>query len=186
MGVVRRALRVVAGVAGSVPLHGPPAGVRPTSDRVRELLFSSLGDVVADRPFIDMFAGSGAVGIEALSRGASRCLFIERRAACVKVIRANLAKTRLSDRAELWQADAARVWRQAVEWLEGQSAVVFLDPPYSHSAATKLIKALLASALLPSGSIVIYEHACRSGSPELPQPSWHRRVGQTCLSRWEM
>jgi len=178
-------LRVVAGEAGSVPLARPPAPVRPTSQRVREALFASLGELVVGRPFVDLYAGSGAMGIEALSRGASRCLFVERRRACVKVLKANLEKTRLAGRAEVWASDVRRVLERVGQWLAGEAAVVFADPPYADSSADEVLARLLDDNL-PVGSLVVLEHGCRREPAGLPEAAWERKIAETCLKRWEV
>lgn len=177
-------MRVIAGEAGSVPLIGPPSGVRPTTERVREVFFSSLADRVTDRPFVDLYAGSGAMGIEALSRGASCCLFVEQRAACVKVIRENLAKTGLADCGEVWHQDVAKVLGRVVSWLHGEAGIVFADPPYAYKLAGKVISQLI-TAELPAGTIVVVEHSAREAHSALPVPTWRRKIGETYLSRWE-
>jgi 16S rRNA (guanine(966)-N(2))-methyltransferase RsmD len=93
-------MRVIAGVARGTRLVAPRgAEVRPTSDAMRETLFQILGDAVVDARFLDLFAGSGAVGIEALSRGASCCVLVERSPPCIEANRRNLEATRLDDRA---------------------------------------------------------------------------------------
>ncbi len=96
-------MRVIAGSAGGVPLKGPPgAGTRPTSDKVRGAIFDALAPDLRDARVLDLYAGTGALGVEALSRGAASCLFVERAAAVCRVIDANLRATRLVDRAVVW------------------------------------------------------------------------------------
>lgn len=148
------------------------------------MLFGSLGESVENRPFVDLYAGSGAMGIEALSRGASRCLFVERRAACVKVIQANLAKTGLGDQAQVWQSDVRRCVARVAAWLEGEAGAVFADPPYGEGTAGEVVVALLGTGL-PGGTVVVLEHSCRDEYAGLPEPHWRRQVGEACLSRWE-
>jgi 16S rRNA (guanine966-N2)-methyltransferase len=186
VGPVRRRLRVVGGSVGSQPLVNPPAGVRPTTERVREALFNALAEVVAGRPFVDLYAGSGAVGIEALSRGASRALFVERSAACVEVIRRNLAKTALGDRAEVWRADVRRVWPRVVSWLEGEEGIVFADPPYRDRECAAVLAEMMAAQTLRPGTIVILEQARDWAPVGLPPAPWRRVIGDTCLYRWEV
>jgi 16S rRNA (guanine966-N2)-methyltransferase len=125
-------MRVIAGTAKGVRLAPVPAGTRPLSDRAREGLFSSLADLVPEARCADLFAGTGAVGIEALSRGAARCLFVESGAAAARTIRENLERTRLADRATVTRADVAR----ALERSPGPFDLAFLDPPYDISPVT--------------------------------------------------
>lgn len=133
-------MRVVAGVAGGLRLQAPPNDrTRPTSDRVREALFSSLTslDAIDGARVLDLFAGSGALGIEALSRGASEATFVDNDAAAVATVEANLASTRL---------DGGRVVRADVlTWL-GRGGVdadlVLADPPYAFDAWPQLLERL--------------------------------------------
>lgn len=119
-------MRVIGGAFRSRRLKTLPGpALRPTPDRLRETLFDVLGGEIAGRTFLDAYAGSGAVGIEALSRGAARAVFIERRRAAVAVIRQNLAALGLEARAEVVHGETLkRLPRYAAD-------VVFLDPPYA-------------------------------------------------------
>lgn len=177
-------LRVIAGTAGSVPLDGPARNARPTTDRTRETLFSSLGEVVEGRPFVDLYAGSGAVGIEALSRGAARCLFVERAAENVRVIRANLLKTGLAERAEIWGRGVEAAVERLAEWLDGERAVIFADPPYEDRQALAVWAKVLAGGVAVEGSVLVLEHSCRTARSGLAEPTKQRRAGETCLSFW--
>ena len=121
-------MRVVAGVAGGRRLQAPAGrDIRPTSDRVREAIFSSLEsmDAVGGASVVDLFCGSGALGIEALSRGAASATFVDEDPTAIAVVRANLAVTGL-DGGEVVRADAVR-------WLDGDAAfdLALVDPPYS-------------------------------------------------------
>ena len=123
-------LRVIAGSAGGIHLLSPPSGLRPTMDRVRAAIFSSLGERVPGARCLDLFAGTGAMGLEALSRGAESCLFIEQRRANATCIERNLERTRLADhaRARVLQIDAlAYIEKRA---LAGAFDLIFADPPY--------------------------------------------------------
>jgi 16S rRNA (guanine966-N2)-methyltransferase len=144
-------VRVIAGTYGGRRLQTPPGtDTRPTADRVREALFSILGERVLDARVLDLFAGSGALGIEALSRGAASATLVDDDGRAVDAIRANLAP--LSD------ANADVVRADALTWLGGRRGpydLVFLDPPYSW--ARKLAGPLtekLPAALSPNALIV--------------------------------
>src|SRR3954449_10221616 len=91
-------MRVIAGAAGGIQLNVPKSGVRPTMDRVKAAIFSSLGESVIDARVLDLFAGAGGLGIEALSRGATSALFVEEDASAVSTIERNLARTKLEGR----------------------------------------------------------------------------------------
>ena len=150
-------MRVIAGSAGGIRLAVPKSGVRPTMDRVKAAIFSSLGDAIADARVLDLFAGSGALGIEALSRGAASVLFVEEDRQLTEAIEKNLAKTKLD----------GRVRRQEVfEFLRRSSGterfqIIFADPPYEKTKSgerfiEKLLKSeALAQLLEPNGVFVL-------------------------------
>ena len=150
-------MRVIAGSAGGVRLAVSKRGVRPTMDRVKAAIFSSLGDTIIGASVLDLFAGSGALGIEALSRGASSVLFVEEDRQSIEVIQKNLAKTRLE----------GCVRRQDVfDFLRISSGiakfhVVFADPPYEKTkSGERFTETLLASKALvqllePDGVFVL-------------------------------
>ncbi len=143
-------MRVVAGSARGRRLQAPSGrSTRPTSDRVREAVFNMLTsrDAVAGATVLDLFAGTGAMGIEALSRGASAATFVESDGGAVRAIEANLALTGLADGARVVRADALR-------WLEGAGAfdLAFVDPPYDFEGWDRLLRRLEADvAVLESG-----------------------------------
>jgi 16S rRNA (guanine966-N2)-methyltransferase len=169
-------MRIVAGRFGGRRLSAPPgSATRPTSDRVREALFSVLGDVDGQR-VLDLFAGSGALGIEALSRGAASVLFVERAPAALKTLRANLAALGLEQ--EVHAGDArtfARKARAAGETYD----LVFLDPPYRE--AGRLGSELDVAALLaPDGRIVVESDRRAPLEIDLPM-TFERRYGDTLI-----
>lgn len=176
-------MRVIAGTAGGLRLDCPDGIARPMMDRVRGAVFSSLGDAVTDARVADLFAGSGAIGIEALSRGAASCVFVDLNRKAGDVIRANLARAKV--RGTVRQQDVATFLAQA----EPDSFdLVFADPPFAletnHPAhpAQLLVGATLSRCVAPGGIFVV----------ELPQeppadaPSWEllrsRRYGQAWVA----
>ena len=128
-------MRVIAGSAGGIRLAVPKRGVRPTMDRVKAAIFSSLGDAVAGARVLDLFAGSGALGIEALSRGASSAMFVEEDRQSSEIIERNLAKTKLKGRVR--QQDVFDFLRH----ISGAETfqIIFADPPYEK---TKVLREL--------------------------------------------
>src|SRR5438093_7320966 len=120
------AVRIVAGAAKGTRLAPVPAGTRPMSDRAREGLFSSLGGTVEEARVLDLFAGSGAIGIEALSRGAESALLVDSAPVAIKAINENLGRTKLARRGKARRTDALR----AVRDRPGTFDLVFLAPPY--------------------------------------------------------
>ncbi|HEY7465572.1 MAG TPA: 16S rRNA (guanine(966)-N(2))-methyltransferase RsmD [Dehalococcoidia bacterium] len=152
-------LRVIGGSLGGRTLKGPPrTGVRPTSDRVREALFEILQARGAPmRRVLDLYAGTGALGIEALSRGAEYCDFVEADTKACEVIRENLNRTRLSDRARLWPLQVAK----ALARLGGEYDLVVADPPYEYDRAEKELTEVLERGLLSPGGTLVVEHSQR-------------------------
>jgi|SRR5579862_1058193 len=155
-------MRVIAGKYRSRTLVAPRGrDTRPTSDRLRETLFNVLAPRIEGAVFVDLYAGSGAVGIEALSRGASEAVFVERADAALKAIRANLAALGIRGGYALESRAVAAVLRRLAA--SGRTAdVVFLDPPYESADEYEMALGLLGgecSDLLAPGAIVIAEHA---------------------------
>jgi len=151
-------MRVIAGEFRSRRLKSLPGlETRPTPDRLREALFNVLAPLIEGRVFLDAYAGTGAVGIEALSRGARRCVFVENNRAAVAVIRDNLAALGLEDRAEVFTGKSAPVLERV------RADIVFLDPPYESEKEYQT--ALTALAESPCG-LVIVQHAARQALGE--------------------
>lgn len=123
-------MRVVAGMAGGIPLRAPGSDARPSMDKVRGAVFSSLGDSVVGVRVLDLFAGSGAYGIEALSRGASHCIFVERDRRAVEAIHWNLRKCRMEGAAQVVCGDAMSWTRRGARGAGGVGLVI-ADPPYA-------------------------------------------------------
>lgn len=162
-------MRVIAGSAKGTRLGPVPRGVRPVSDRVREGLFSSLGDVVAAARVLDVFAGTGALGIEALSRGAAHARFVDQSSASIRAIRDNLRRTRLGDRATVTQAEAVTMLMKDDNWSSEGYDLVLADPPYRHplEAVSATLEAL-AGGRLRSGGTCVLTRATRSSTPVIP------------------
>jgi 16S rRNA (guanine966-N2)-methyltransferase len=151
-------MRVVAGIAKGMRLDVPPGReVRPTADRVREALFSSLGARVHAANVLDLFGGSGALGIEALSRGAALAVIVELHKRTAAVVAANLSRTGLGDRARLIRGDALKVIPAlAAERLVFD--VAFLDPPYASDLAARSLAAVVDHGLLAPEGVAVVEH----------------------------
>ncbi|HME72622.1 MAG TPA: 16S rRNA (guanine(966)-N(2))-methyltransferase RsmD [Myxococcota bacterium] len=177
-------MRVIAGRLGGRRLRPPPdAGVRPTSDRVREALFAQLG-VLEDARVLDLYAGTGALGIEALSRGALAATFVERSPASLAVLRDNLGRLALEAQSRIMRGDALAVVRRL-----GRSAerfdLVLADPPYALEVGPALLTALRAAQIVVLGGTVVIESSRRH--PVQPVPGWRvvsdRRYGDTGVTR---
>jgi 16S rRNA (guanine966-N2)-methyltransferase len=174
-------MRVVAGRYGGRRLSAPKGeAVRPTSDRVREALFSILGARVQDARVLDLFAGSGALGIEAISRGAASVTFVDSAPGAVKAVRQNLATLGIED-AEVQRAEA-RAFARAAPRGGRQYDLVFLDPPYGQAEALGRELAEAIAALLAPGGVVVSESDRRTALdlPGLPCFD-QRRYGDTLI-----
>lgn len=155
------AMRVIAGHFRSRPLAAPKGlDTRPTSDRLRETLFNVLAPRISGSVFLDLYAGSGAVGIEALSRGASEAIFVENAEPALRVIRANLASFGIRGGYALESRSVGAALRRLTS--AGKTVnLVFLDPPYSQAAEYESALGLLGGecgSLLAPEAIVIAEH----------------------------
>ncbi|HOB87732.1 MAG TPA: 16S rRNA (guanine(966)-N(2))-methyltransferase RsmD [Bacillota bacterium] len=155
-------MRVVAGTAkGTLLKTAPGTRVRPTSAKVKEALFSILGDRVPEALFWDLFAGSGAVGIEALSRGAESAVFVERQGRMVGIIKDNLKRSGLLEGARIIRADVER----ALDLLAGEGLkadLIFMDPPYDYPRLPLLIEKIENNNLLCPGGLIIIESSSKN------------------------
>ena len=183
-----RGLRVIAGSARGRKLVTPAGdAVRPTKDIVREAVFSALDarGVIVDAIVLDLFAGSGALAIEALSRGAARAVLVERNRAALDAITTNLAALGFADRARVHVADAGR-FAAGPAPREAPFDLVFADPPYDtdDGAPTALLSALEAPGWLAAGAIVAVERPVRHpvADPEGWRTGWERAFGDTLMS----
>lgn len=162
-------MRVIAGSAKGTRLVRVPVEVRPVSDRAREGLFSSLGDLIADARVLDLYAGTGALGIEALSRGARQAVFVDRNPSALSAVRENLVRTRLDDRADVARSDVRRFLERELADPEGFD-LVFLDPPYEAGQAEldPVLGLLGAKPLLKEGFMVVLSRGSRSSNSVIP------------------
>jgi len=169
-------MRVIAGELGGRPLRSARgAQTRPTAARVREALFSMLGALEGAR-VLDLFAGSGALGIEALSRGAARATFVERAPGALAALRANVAALDLGERCEIRTSDALAALRSS-----GQYDLVFIDPPYADAAELAGALSRGLPAVLAAGARVVSESDRREPlALELPLVR-ERRYGDTMI-----
>ncbi len=190
-------MRVVAGRLGGRTLRAVPGiATRPTSDRVREALFSILGERVRDAAVLDLFAGTGALAIEALSRGARSAVLVEQAPRAVAVIRANLEALDLGGVATVRRTKAEVYLRQRQGHGQGQRPagrapvdgpfdLVFIDPPYAIPVGTLAgLLARLGQGALAPGATVVLETSSRAEPPPWPAPlraEATRRYGDTAL-----
>lgn len=149
-------MRVIAGTARGIPLVAPPGNLvtRPTTDKVKEAVFGSIQFALAEAVVLDLFAGSGAWGIEALSRGAKAAYFVDKDAKAIQAVKTNLRATHLEKGAQVLKMP----YLQALSTLEVRFDFVFLDPPYGSGYYQSAVDALLEGALLAPQGKVIAEH----------------------------
>lgn len=158
-------LRIVGGEARGRRVRVPEDGrVRPTSDRVKEALFDILGQRVAGSRVLDLFAGSGNLGLEALSRGAAAATFVDRDPRCRQVIGRNLADLGYRERARVLAGDALAVLRRLAARGE-RFDLVFLDPPYAAGLLVPALEAVAEGGLLAEDGLAAAEHAARDEPP---------------------
>ena len=149
-------MRVIAGSARRIVLKTVPGmDTRPTTDRIKETLFNMLQFELADARFLDLFSGSGAIGIEALSRGAAEAVFVEKDRKAVACIENNLKATHLEERAQIFPCDA----QTAIMKMSGQEKFdfVFMDPPYQASLEAPTLEAVRQAGLVDKDSVIIIE-----------------------------
>jgi len=176
-------MRVIAGKAKGHQLKAPKGlRTRPATDLVRGAIFSILESTTNDwEQVLDLFAGSGALGIEALSRGAGWVDFVEQEPRCCAIIRQNLAKTKLAAQAHIYCCSVAK----ALSFLDKEYGIILMDPPYSNSSIGNLITQLATSKLVGANSILVVTH-----SPRLPLNSTYatlnlskeHRHGDSCIA----
>ena len=178
--------RVIAGTARSIRLDAPGPGTRPLADRVKQTLFGILEPDLPGARFLDLFAGSGAAGIEALSRGAAHATFVERDQRAIGTIRTNLARTALGDegRATIVRADVLTWLRDPDRAAGAPYDLMLIDPPYDdiESMSTALEA---ASAIVSRGGRVVAKHFWRTPPPPmvgLLASERERRFGDTALT----
>ena len=176
-------MRIVAGILGGRRLHAPKGmDIRPTSDRVREAIFSIIGPAVSGANVLDLFAGTGALGLEALSRGASQAVFVDQSSTAVQLIRANIELCNVQDRVRVIHGSV----NHAIRRLTVQGAyfdLIFMDPPYGKGSVQKTVISLAGVAR--SGTFVVAEHYSKDLLPSRLQ-EWirtqERKYGDTTVS----
>ncbi len=181
-------MRIVGGTHRGLKLADPGPGdpaahLRPTPDRVREALFNALtqgrwGNLVAGARVLDLFAGTGALGLEALSRGAAQVVFVEEGAAGRALIRANVEKMRAGGVTRLFRRDATRLGENRGAGFD----LVFMDPPYGQGLGARALGSAQAGGWLAPGAVVVWEESAAQEPSEGFTLLDHRQYGQTWLT----
>lgn len=168
-------LRIIGGTARGVPIKAPDVKyTRPTLDRTKESVFNILMPYIADTAVLDLFAGSGNLGIEALSRGARSAVFVDQSKKCRDIILENLEKTKLADQATVMAMDAIK----AVQYLSRKQEkfdIIFLDPPYNMNFVVRTIQSIDDSDIINEEGILACEHHVDENPPD--------RVGKLVRTR---
>jgi len=178
-------MRVISGSCKGRRLVTPKQGLlRPTSDRVKESMFNILGKEVEGKVVLDLFAGTGNLGIEALSRGARRVTFVEKSVEAFKLIKKNLLACKMEDRSEILLKDVG----QAIYILKGKGEsfdLILIDPPYEKGLIRETLKKLEIEKIYHDDSILVIEHDRRESLPDISE-TWNlirqRRIGDTVIS----
>lgn len=153
-------MRVIAGVARSMPLKTPEgADTRPTTDRIKETLFNILQNDIPGCVFVDLFSGSGAIGIEALSRGARKAYFIENAPKALACIQDNLQFTKMADKAVVLKQEAVLSLNSI---FEKEVDIIFMDPPYESGAEQRVLQLLAGMKYVTDETIIIVEASLRT------------------------
>jgi len=178
-------MRVIAGKVGGRKLQAPKGmDTRPTPDRVREALFSMLLPHMPGARVLDLYAGSGALGIEALSRGAAHVTFVEQAKGALAALQANLSALGLADVSSVVPAPVARALGR-LGGAQQQFDIILMDPPYAQNLVPQTLQGVVEGALLAAGGILVAEHAGKSPSPAAPPPLQCmdlRRYGDVAVS----
>ncbi len=178
-------MRIISGMSKGRKLVTPKRySIRPTSDRVKESLFNILGGEVEAKVVLDLFAGTGNLGIEALSRGAKRVIFVEKGRQALRLIQTNLSQLGLVDRSEILPRDVNRaigILNQRGECFD----LILMDPPYEKGLIQRTLMKLIAHPIYHTDSILVIEHNRREPRPHLLD-GWNlirqQKIGDTLLS----
>lgn len=169
-------MRVIAGTARHLPLKTiETMDTRPTTDRVKETLFNMLNPYLPGCRFLDLFAGSGAIGIEALSRGASQAVFVENSESALSCIRHNLSFTHLDDRAEVMPGDVLTVIRRLDRLEVPPFDIIFMDPPYRKEWENRVLQALGETSLIHEDTLILVEAALETDFSWLAETGYYVR-----------
>ncbi|MDF2635353.1 MAG: methyltransferase [Pelosinus sp.] len=152
-------MRIITGSAKGIKLDAPRGlGTRPTTDRVKESVFNILGDIVIDAHVLDIFAGTGNLGLEALSRGAIEAVFIDNSIDSITIIKENARRTRLIEQTEIYKNDVIRALDRFVETSRSFD-LIFCDPPYNKGLVEIVLKKIENTSLLKPQGILVIEHS---------------------------
>ena len=178
-------MRVISGIAKGRPLKAVPGvGTRPTTDKVKEAVFSMIGPYFDGGDALDLFAGTGGLGIEALSRGMERAVFVDADRKAIETIRHNIQAVKLESRAEIYKADAFQALK-AMGKRQTSFDLIFLDPPYRMKSVPEMLQYMEEHAIARDGATAVVEHEAAHQYPEQIGSFMLRRraeYGETAVS----
>lgn len=159
-------MRVISGSARGLKLKSPKGmDVRPTTDRVKESLFNIISNHILDSFILDLFSGTGSLGIEALSRGAQRCTFVDSSRDSIEIIKDNLKNTKFIDKSEVIFSDTiSAINKLGVK--RDKFDIIFMDPPYLKNLIVPVLKEIIKRELLEEDGIIIIEHDTKDIIPD--------------------
>lgn len=159
-------MRVISGKARGLKLNTPKnEDVRPTTDRVKESLFNIINGYIIDGEILDLFAGTGSLGIECLSRGANKCVFVDVSKTSIDIVKSNIKKARVEDNAEILNID----YKSAIDKVKNKTYkfdIIFMDPPYYENMFIDALKKIDGSDILKDDGIIVVEHDTKQEFPE--------------------
>ncbi len=159
-------MRVISGKARGLKLNTPKnEDVRPTTDRVKESLFNIINGYIIDGEILDLFAGTGSLGIECLSRGANTCVFVDVSKTSIDIVKSNIKKARVEDNAEILNID----YKSAIDKVKNKTYkfdIIFMDPPYYENMFMDALKKIDESDILKDDGIIVVEHDTKQEFPE--------------------
>ncbi|MFR9071078.1 MAG: 16S rRNA (guanine(966)-N(2))-methyltransferase RsmD, partial [Paraclostridium sp.] len=159
-------MRVISGKARGLKLNTPKnEDVRPTTDRVKESLFNIINGYIIDGEILDLFAGTGSLGIECLSRGANKCVFVDVSKTSIDIVKSNIKKARVEDNAEILNID----YKSAIDKVKNKTYkfdIIFMDPPYYENMFMDALKKIDESDILKDDGIIVVEHDTKQEFPE--------------------
>ena len=159
-------MRVISGERKGMPLKAVNGmTTRPTTDKVKESLFNILGPYFDGGTALDLFAGSGGLGIEALSRGMNKAIFIEKDGRAFQNLKENIAKCRYEDRTEVYRNDATRSLKILIK-KEVKADLIFLDPPYKKHQYYKMVEDIVSNAVISNSGTIVCEHDTETNLPD--------------------
>ena len=178
-------MRVISGSLRGLKLDAPDGmSTRPTTDRVKESMFNIIQGYLPRKAVLDLFGGSGALGIEALSRGCSSCVFVDTDASAIKVIKNNISKARLDDKSVILKEDVFEFLRKCTSSFD----IVFLDPPYNKGLIKKVLDILCERKLISPDSVIVTETA--DGEPLVESKGFTciktKKYGKTVVSVYKL